>query len=184
MHSSIDGTGNQVSVTSKPGDEARAVCVEVNTQPSLDLRRKHRRELTELILGRAVWLEPHDRVLIESVYRHGQTATQIAMLVDEDARKIRRRIRGLVKRVLSDDFVRTVRRLTRSFANEQREAGKASRRGSAWNEVRRKVAEECVINGRSLREAARALNLSLHTVRMHHAAVQAVLEADGNGRCP
>jgi hypothetical protein len=158
--------------------------------PSLDLRRKQRRELTELILGRAVWLDPPDRVLIESVYRHEQTVAQLATLVEEDPRRLRRRIRVLVRRLLSEDYARTVRRLTRSFASEGGGAGAAAegtkrlRRGSAWNEVRRKVAEECIVNGRSLREAARNLNLSLHCVRMHHAAVSAVIEADGNGRCP
>jgi hypothetical protein len=161
--------------------------VEPAAKPSLDLRRKQRRELTELILGRAVWLDPPDRVLIESVYRHEQSVAQIATLVKEDPRRLRRRIRVLVRRLLSEDYVRTVGRLTRTFANERGEKGNGterSRRGSAWNEVRRKVAEECIVNGRSLREAARNLNLSLHCVRMHHAAVSAVIEADGNGRCP
>lgn len=193
MHSSIEdaridhdhSTTEHGRATALPA--APSTVVEPARAPSLDLRRKQRRELTDLILGRAVWLDPPDRVLIESVYRHEQSVVQLATLVEEDPRRLRRRIRVLVARLLSEDYARTVQRLTRSFASEGDEGGagaKRARRGSVWNEVRRKVAEECIVNGRSLREAARNLNLSLHCVRMHHAAVSAVIEADGNGRCP
>ncbi len=189
--------------------------------------------MVETILLRAVWLPPPDRVLIESVYRDHTPVADLARLLGVQARPLRRRVRRIVNRLLTGEFVAIVRRLTPSARRApQRRARQSAARsdadaappssnpeplaagcstspfggaappapvsaetacsasptpagelpaaplppGTAWCPIRRRVAEECVVNGRSLRDAARALNLTLHTVRRHRDALQTILE--------
>ncbi|MCG3124275.1 MAG: hypothetical protein GIKADHBN_02732 [Phycisphaerales bacterium] len=159
-----------------------------------DLRRRKVRAFSELLVQRAVWLPPSDRVLVEAVYRDDQPVAELARLLEVDARSLRRRLRRLVHRLLSQQFVRVASELSRPAA--RRSIGPAestpavnqpateTRHASSWSDHRRKVAEECILNGRSIREASRALHLSVHMVRRHREALQIVLATDAVGGRP
>jgi hypothetical protein len=141
--------------------------------------RGARRQHAERLVQRARWLQPADRALIEAVYAEGlsvaayvrrcrarQTEPVPSAGVDfgDDAiglemrsRLARRRLRRLVERLLSDRFV---------FVTA---------RWEDWTTTRRRVAAACVVQGRSMRAASRDLGLSLHTVRRHMQAIEALV---------
>ena len=125
-----------------------------------DLRRTHRREVVDHILETSQHLEQGDRALIAAIYGAGQSATDLARVFQEDARCVRRRVHRTVRRMLSPMFV---------FV---------TRRGPAWPPTRRRVAEAIFLHGKSMRQAARALGVTLHVVRRHCLAVQSMLEAE------
>lgn len=127
-----------------------------------DLRRRTRREHAEMLAERAAFLPAHDRELVEAVYHEGlSVAGYVRRQRDRDIvrwteRAARRRLRRLVERLASPRFV---------FVLGAR---------SSWPLTRRRVAVAVVIQGRSLRETARSLGLSLHAVRRHIDAVEAL----------
>ena len=137
-----------------PGDEPR-----FDIQTASDLRRRIPRDLADLLVLRAEHLLPDDRALIAAIYRDNLTAAQVADLLDTSPRAIRRRIRAIVQRLLSPRY---------EFVAQRRQQ---------WGPTRYKVAEACVLEGRTLRDAAAHLRLSLHTVRRHMDAVAAQQEA-------
>lgn len=130
----------------------------LNPAEACDLRRRRRRDLVERLVDRAQWLPAEDRTLVESVYQDGRTVSDLASLLGANPRTLRRRLRRLTRRLLSPQFVFVV-------AHRDR-----------WPSTRRRVAEACVLHGRSLRETARELRLSLHCVRRHHDAVTALFQ--------
>lgn len=123
----------------------------------IDRRRRGVREQADRLIAGAIWLLPSDRALVLAVYRDGVRASDAAAVAGVDARGIRRRLRRLCARVLSDEFWRVVR----------------GRDG--WSHERRRIATACVLQGRSKREAARFLQLSLHRVRREMAIVEALI---------
>lgn len=135
---------------------------------SPDLRRRSRRAYAETLVQRAAWLPATDRELVEAVFDEGLSVAAYVRRMRErgadihpgrsalTARAARRRLRGLIARVLSPRFVFVVERRT------------------AWAASRRRVAMACVVRGLSLREAAAALGMSLHAVRRHMDAVDAL----------
>jgi len=132
------------------------------TRSEFDLRRRSGRDLAETIVNRAVWLMPEDRALIHAVYREGMTALATAELRGESPRAVRRRIRRLVARVLSDPYTVVMRERDH------------------WPPTRRRVATACVLQGRPLRSASQHLKLSLHVVRRQMDAVHALIEEDAS----
>lgn len=124
----------------------------------VDLRRRETRELSELIASRAEWLLPVDRDLVSAVFGRGLTTAQAATLTGVSTRVARRRVSALATRVLSAEFEAVV-----------------GLRGS-WPSTRRRVATACVLEGRTLRETAAHLRLSLHTVRTQMDVVRALLD--------
>jgi len=114
--------------------------------------------VTDRLLMRGEWLDPPDRAIIEAIYREGITTAELARRLGADVRVLRRRRRRLVARMLCPLF---------AFVALNRDA---------WGPTRRRVATACVLQGRSLRQATRSLGLSLHTVRRHLAAVEAMCE--------
>jgi len=128
----------------------------VDVEHASDLRRRHARSMIERLVEMAGALPKSDRVLIETLYRDGRSASELAAIRGEDARAIRRRVRRLVRRVLSPEF--------RFVAMHKHE----------WPRTRRAVAEICVIEGRSLRDAAASLGTSLHAVRRHRDTIAAL----------
>ena len=66
-----------------------------------DLRRRRRGAWVDRVLDRAEWLPASERSLVESVFRDGRTAVEIAHLTREDPRSIRRRVRRAVDRAMS-----------------------------------------------------------------------------------
>lgn len=124
-----------------------------------DLRRRKRRDLSDHLLLRAEWLEPSERALVEAVYRDGRSAIELAALAGRTPRSMRRRLRRIVRRVLAPEFV---------FVAQRR---------SRWTASRRRVADACILHGRSMREAATELGLTLHTIRRHMEAIRAQIES-------
>ena len=137
----------------------------IDPSAAWDLRRKRRRELVERLVERAELVGPPDRALVLAYYRDGQSAADIARLAGEPVRSLRRRLRRVVQRMLSPRF---------EFVAAHRHT---------WTPTRRRVAGACVLEGRTLRDTAERLGLSLHCVRRHHDAIQAMFEAEaGAGR--
>lgn len=130
---------------------------------TLDLRRRARLDRNEMILARVGWLTEQDRAVLEGVFRTGQTVRELARLLGVSERKLGRRVHRLVERVLSDRFAFVMRHHGR------------------WSPARRRVAVACVLEGRSVRAARGDLGLSMHTIRGHLAAVDAMLEGVSDG---
>ncbi|MCB9847030.1 MAG: hypothetical protein H6814_01310 [Phycisphaeraceae bacterium] len=124
-----------------------------------DRRRRQCRDLAEALVARAEYLLPEDRALLTAIYRDGASAREVALLSGATPRSIRRRIRALAQRALDPRF---------AFVIVHRDA---------WPPTRRRVATELTLHGRPLRETARLLNLTLHTVRRHADAVRVMYEA-------
>lgn len=104
-------------------------------------------------------LPPGERAIILGVYEAGLGATQLGHLMDANPRTIRRRLRGIERRVRDPIF---------AFVLAHR---------SQWTAERRRVAESRWLHGRSIRDITRATGVSLHRVRRHVDAVQAQYEA-------
>lgn len=139
-------------------------------RPGLDLRRGVQRGLAEALVERAALLPAPDRYLIEGVFRDGRTIAELAALWGEDPepgqtpRALRRRLHRLVARLRSPAFV---------LVAEQQER---------WEGPMARVGAACVLRGRSMREAAGELGMSIHTVRRHLDAIMALASAHGAGR--
>ena len=123
---------------------------------TVDLRRRTSRELAEVICRRAAWCTPSDRVLVSAIYEDGMTASQIAIMSCRSPRAVRRKIRQLVARILSDRF---------TYVLQNRDA---------WPPTRRRVATACVLHGRSMRNAAKHLNVTMHTIRKEMGIIEAL----------
>lgn len=126
-----------------------------------DLRRRRRQDLAEAVIRRSAWLLPDDRALLRTVYQDGVRIASLATLRgrSESPRSLRRRVRVLVQRVLSARFTFVLRERDR------------------WPPTRRRVAAACVLQGRTMRSAAHHLQISLHEVRRHLDAINALLSA-------
>ena len=124
-----------------------------------DLRRRHRRDMVDRVLAAAAHLPDEDRLLVEAVYRDGRSVVDLATISGAEPRTLRRHIRRLIARVLSPRY---------AFV---------ALHAPDWSPTRRRVASACVLAGRSLRAASADLSLSLHAVRRHHDAVNALYEA-------
>jgi len=125
-----------------------------------DLRRRRRRDLADLLTQRAELLPPEDRALLLSIYRENLTAREVAALRGVSPRSVRRRLRTLVERVLSPRFEVVLRER------------------ASWPPTRRRVATATVIEGRTMRQTASALTLSLHAVRRQMLAIDALIERE------
>ena len=145
-------------------------------ESQVDLRRTRVQDHVSTILSRSAWLDLPHRVLIEAVYRDNQRVAEIARLLGVGPRALRRRVRRLVARILAPGFVRLAGSLDRT--SRLAPAPPKARKSSPWSAPRQQVAEACLLNGRSLRETAKALHLSLHAVRLHRDAARAVIESD------
>lgn len=119
----------------------------------VDFRFRQDAELTESIVIRAEHLRGHDRELVLAMYRDGFSATQIARLGDLDPRQVRRRIKLGLARLADPVFIFVVTRK------------------SGWSSTRRKVAGAIFQSGHSIRQTADDLELKIHQVRRHRAAI-------------
>jgi DNA-binding Lrp family transcriptional regulator len=116
-------------------------------------------DMAEHVLRRAEHLPAEDRALLVAALDQGRTARELSVLLGRSPRVIRRRLRRLTQRVLSDRFV---------FVLRHRES---------WPASRRRIATACVLQGRPIRKAAVELKTSLYNVRKHLDAVSALLDA-------
>ena len=128
---------------------------------TIDLRRRRRRDVAEQIVHRARWSLPEDRAVLGAIFADGLSASQVAQMRNESPRRVRRRVRLLVDRVLSDRY---------RFVLQHRDA---------WPAGRRRIASACVLQGHSMRECARRLRVSLHRVRREMDIVNALFTAQG-----
>lgn len=128
---------------------------------AVDLRRRRRRDVVETIVDNARWALPSDRAVVHAIYREGMTASDLARAMDTSPRIVRRRTRQLASRLLSERFAFVV-------ANRD-----------AWPPGRRRVATACILQGRTMRAAARHLKMSFHAVRKHMDVVHALFETAG-----
>jgi DNA-directed RNA polymerase specialized sigma24 family protein len=128
-----------------------------------DLRRRVTEEVVDRLLERATCLPLTDRALLRAVYRDRQSTVELARLLGSAPRQVRRRLRRLVARVLSPEFI---------FVLRHRES---------WPRLRAEVATACILEGKSLRQAARDLDRSLTSVRSAHREVLAGFEMSFSG---
>lgn len=127
---------------------------------SVDLRRKRSRDMAEIVADHAQWALPDDRAIIWAIYRDGLTAQQVAHLRSESPRLLRARVRRIVARLVSDQF---------RFVLRKRDG---------WPQLRRAVGGACVLQGRSMRDAAGFLHLSLHQVRREMGVIRALMDEE------
>lgn len=129
----------------------------------VDLRLRLRRQAAETIVERAQLLNPADRGLLEAVYSSGHSVQQVGRLMGVVApnrlRRLRARVRQLVARVGDPQFV---------FVSQAM---------ASWPPARREVAELCIMQGASMRDAARRMGVSLYTVRQHRQRIETLYEA-------
>lgn len=142
--------------------EVRLAEADAQMAGGVDLRRLRVREWAEELVARANHLPGPDRALIYAVYDTGLPISQIAAKNGHAARTLRRRVRALASRMASPEY--------RFVARQRRR----------WTQIRRAVGTTCFLNGKSQRDAAKELNISLYTVRKHHAAIVAQCEANGS----
>jgi DNA-directed RNA polymerase specialized sigma24 family protein len=133
------------------------------TDRGVDLRLRLRRQAAETIVERAQLLNPADRGLLEAVYSSGHSVQQVGRLMGVVApnrlRRLRARVRQLVARVGDPQFV---------FVSQAK---------ASWPPARREVAELCIMQGASMRDAARRMGVSLYTVRQHRQRIETLYEA-------
>lgn len=129
-----------------------------------DLRRRFRAEQVDLVLRRATDLATPDRLLLESMLRDGYTTKRLASLSSQSVRTLRRRAKRLIQRLASPEFMFVVRHR------------------DAWPTTRRRVADACIVEGRSMKLAARTLRLSFHSVRRQMETIAGLFEGAMPGR--
>lgn len=120
----------------------------------LDLRRSDTRGAADLIVAYAAHLPEPDRVLLTLVFGKGMQVSQLARAHALDPRVARRKVRALAARVLDPRFAYVLARK------------------EAWPASRRRVATACIIEGLTLREAAKHLRMSLYRVRELRNAIE------------
>ena len=128
---------------------------------SVDLRRSLSRTLVQTLSERSVFLPNTDHALIKEVYVSGKSIADVARSRGVEISPLRRRVRRLTSRMLTPRY---------RFVTEHRHT---------WRPTRKKVADACVIQGLSIKEAADRLDMSVYLVRKHRDAIEAMVEALG-----
>lgn len=123
---------------------------------TIDLRRRSTQEKSSRIIRRAHWLDENDREIVIAYFERGMHASEIGTLLNTDPRLIRRRLRHIIQRL-----------------EDPRCAYVVAHR-NAWSARRRAIAEDLFIRGRSMREISKERGLSLHAVRKHRDAIDAM----------
>lgn len=134
---------------------------EVTKADRVDLRRRRDAAQADAIARRSDLLTPEDGALLRAVFEQGVSMRQLAAMRNESVRRVRNRVRTLATRSLSARF---------EFVMRRRED---------WPPTRRRVASACVLRGLTMREAAAELKVSLHSVRRHMDAINALCEQAG-----
>lgn len=131
----------------------------------LDLRRPRDAEAADRVIHRADWLGPSDRALVLAVFRDSMSVTDLARAHDTCPRSLRRRLAAALARI-NDDHAPFV------IAHTTTQLGPPAITG-----VRARIARAVYLQGRSMRAIADDLGVSLHTVRAHRQAVDALYDA-------
>ncbi|MFA9478528.1 helix-turn-helix domain-containing protein [Phycisphaerales bacterium AB-hyl4] len=118
-----------------------------------------RRAAAEHVLAMAQHMGHRERVLLEQIYRHGLSITDVARLMNVRPRTLQREVRCLLNRIADPEFGFVV-------------AGQELLPRDV-----RQVARLVILEGRALRDAAKRTGLTLHRVRCHLATIRAFAEA-------
>lgn len=130
-----------------------------------DLRRTLNPALVDRLLALADYVPQAEAELLKAVFAEGTSIASLARLGGRTERVMRARVRRVVRRVLEPRFMFCVTRM------------------GTWPAARQRVAEHVVLHGRSLRECASAMRTTLHVVRRHVEAINALCaEADRSRR--
>jgi hypothetical protein len=121
--------------------------------------RRLTRDHADLVLRRAEYLDPEERALLRAVYADGRSVKDLAALVRQDPRRLRRRLRNLARRVLADEFIFVVRHRDQ------------------WASARRRVATACIVHGRTLRQGSSDAGTSFYNARKQMDAVRTLLDS-------
>lgn len=127
---------------------------------TIDLRKSRDRNNMDIITARAEHLVSDERECVLAMFRDGKPATDIARIRNEPPRAVRKTIRRAVARINDPAFMYVVRASPR------------------WSPTKRRVAHAIFRAGRSIRQAADELNLSVHEVRRHRDAILALVAQD------
>jgi len=119
-------------------------------------RRGGYRDWAERILARAEHLEEADRQLIEQVYGRGTPLSVVAKMAHQPPRTLQRRLKKIIEHVNIPMFMFIVQH------------------GDLLSGPQRQVARLVVLQRRSLRQAACLADISLHWVRRHMHAIEAM----------
>ena len=120
-------------------------------QPNPDLR--------DLLATRLDELPAAEQALIQYLYLDGRPTAEVAALVEQDPRSVRRRGRRIASRVLSGEF---------AFVLRQR---------NLWPIRRRRLATAVFLHGKSVRKAAAELGISEYLARREHRVILGLYEA-------
>ena len=117
-----------------------------------------RRASAERLLDYADHLDGSDRALLRAVFDRGLTAADLARVIGQEPRAVRRRVQRLVERIGSASFQFVMRTC------------------DGWPSSRRRVGESIILRGSTQRGAAVQLGLSLHQVRREIERIRALYE--------
>lgn len=131
---------------------------------SLDLRRRRQEGDIDVLLRRAEALPKQDRLVLQSILRDGKSSVLVAGLLETKPRAIRRRTKRLIARLVSHEFLFVLRE------------------SATWPPTRRRVAEACVVEGKSARQASTDLRITFHSVRRHLETIAHDFELANPGR--
>lgn len=156
----VEGAGKSCAGRNEAPGSAPRVCV-TRSNAMAHRERLRSREFVHELLRRCEPLPEDDVALIRAIYVDELPVARMAALMGVSTRSVRRRVDRMVARVMSPDFAFVVEHSWR------------------WGGTRRGVAHAIIVLGRSLRQTAEDLDLSLHGVRHHHAAILALCHAAG-----
>lgn len=128
-------------------------------RPYCDLRTTRARSAS-IALGRAEFLDPDDRALIEAYFARGLTSTQIGLMLGAHNKTVLSRLRRLILHMRSPMFEFVMRHMR------------------TWPTPRARVAREVYLAGRSRRATAQSLGISIHAVRRHCDAIRELSRID------
>ena len=103
-------------------------------------------------------LAPADRELVLRIVGEGRSCAQAATMLGISERSVQRRVCRLIERLRAPQF---------AYAAHQIEHG-------GWDRPTREVARQCVLFGRTVRDAAHELGMTQHAVRARRAAILAM----------
>jgi len=156
-------------------------------------QRKH--DSAYEVLELAAWLEYSDRALLHEVLGNRRKVGTLAATIGADRRALHKRVARLVRRVRSPLYRFVAAELGRadrrtrgglwaaSAAEARTRRCRAERAGRrVWDHDTQRVALECLLRARPIRQAAIRLGLTLHAVRRHRVAAIAEFQERQAGK--
>ena len=137
-----------------------------NFSESALARLREQRGWADHVLRLARHIDWPDRALLDAVYGRGLSATAVAHAAGRSPRAVRNRLTRLVKRLSSPEF---------HFVLREKQH---------WPLERRRIADLVILRGRSQREAAAELGVTIHRVRRELERLRALHEAAMNEHEP